>query len=88
MRRVHERSWMRLFSGIAAALIVTGVINYFANFVGRSAIPQNSNAMALLDRHAHPHIGATMILGLIIVAVASFGLFWLLARRTDSSSVA
>jgi hypothetical protein len=79
---------MLLFSGIAVALILTGVINYFANFVGRSAVPQNSDAMVLLDEHAHPHVGATMILGLIIVAVVSFGMFWLLARRNGSSSVA
>jgi predicted permease len=88
MRRVGERQWLRMFGGVAVALILLALVNQFANFIGRDAVPNNSDAIALLDEHDHPHFGVAMIVGLIIVALVSFGLFWLLGRRKDVNSSA
>jgi hypothetical protein len=88
MRRVGERQWLLMFGVLAVALIVAAVINHFANLVGRSAYPSNNEVLLLLDAHDHPHFGVAMIVGLIIVAFVSFGLFWLLGRRKDVNSIA
>jgi heme/copper-type cytochrome/quinol oxidase subunit 2 len=84
----RERTWVLVFGGLAVALIVAGVINHFANFIGVSAQAANNEAVAQLYEHDHPHFGVAMMIGIVIVAGVSIWLFRFLAKQKGLKSVA
>ena len=81
-----ERSWTWVFLALAGLAIVGSVLANQIIFATTPSGEANRQALAVLFDHDHAHFGVAMVVGFVIVAGASFGMFRLvIAGKRDSA---